>query len=119
MMKRLALAAAAAGIFIGSAGFALAQDRDRGMSEGAPGQEMHEHGSVPGSPGASGYTRGHDRDDMKGCHLYDRDDTKGGDRDDMKGRRGDRDHDFDRDRDRGHHDADRDHDHDKDDYMVK
>jgi len=65
-MKRFALAAAAVGIFIGSAGLALAQDKDRGRSEGAPGQEMHEHGSVPGSPGASGYARGHDRDDMKG-----------------------------------------------------
>src|SRR5689334_11766964 len=44
VMKRFALAAAAVGIFIGSAGLALAQDKDRGRSEGAPGQEMHEHG---------------------------------------------------------------------------
>lgn len=84
-MKRLTLAAAAIGLFIGSAGLALAQDRDRGMSEGAPGQKMQEHGSVPGSPGASGYAPGHRMD-------------RGMDRDDRSGRGG---RDFDRDRDVG------------------
>ena len=84
-MKKFALTAAAIGLFIGSVGVALAQDKDRGRSEGAPGQEMHEHGSVPGSPGASGYAPGHDRDDVKrgrGGHDNDSDDymVKGGGR---------------------------------------
>jgi hypothetical protein len=80
-MKKLTLAAAAIGLLIGSAGLAVAQDRDRGMSESAPGQKMQERGSVPGSPGASGYAPG---------HRMDRDD-----------RRGRSDRDFDRDRDVG------------------
>ena len=63
-MNKFAVSVAALAFVIGSAGFAVAQDKDRGRSEGFPGQEMHEHGSVPGSPGASGYSRGHqDRDD--------------------------------------------------------
>jgi hypothetical protein len=76
-MKRLALTAAAIGLFIGSASIALAQDKDRGRSESAPGQQMHEHGSVPGSPGASGYAPGHDRDDLKsGRGGHDSDDYR-------------------------------------------
>lgn len=38
------------------------RDRDLngpGRSESSPGHEMQEHGSVPGSPGASGFAPGH------------------------------------------------------------
>lgn len=35
------------------------KDRDPGRSSTSPGHEMQEHGSVPGSPGASGFAPGH------------------------------------------------------------
>lgn len=79
-MKTLVIAAAAVGMCIGSVNLAVAKDRDHGMSARAPGHEMQEHGSVPGSPGASGFTRGHlynrandrDRDMMEHRGHHDR-----------------------------------------------
>jgi hypothetical protein len=54
--------AAAAALLIGTGG-AMAQNPN------APGQQMHEKGSVKGSPGASGYAPGHmmqDKGSVKG-----------------------------------------------------
>ena len=57
-MKTLMCAAAAIGMCVGSLNLALAK-QDHGMSGRSPGHEMQKHGSVSGSPGASGYARGH------------------------------------------------------------
>jgi hypothetical protein len=53
-MKTSILAIAAAAL-IASTPFALAKD----AKSSAPGQMMQQHGSVAGSPGASGYAPGH------------------------------------------------------------
>ena len=84
-MKLVTLALTAAALITAPA-IASAQ----GNSNNSPGHQMQEKGSVPGSPGASGYAPGHtkgttgmgdrDRDDMKRGGMRDRDDVK--DRDD-------------------------------------
>jgi hypothetical protein len=55
MNGKLLSIAAAAGLLIGSTviGYAQSSTQDR-----APGQRMHDKGSVPGEPGASGYSPG-------------------------------------------------------------
>jgi hypothetical protein len=53
-MKTSILAIAAAALIV-STPFALAKD----AKSSAPGQMMQQHGSVAGSPGASGYAPGH------------------------------------------------------------
>jgi hypothetical protein len=90
-MRKVALLTLLAAFGFGTVAFA--EERAPGKSGETPGHEMQEHGSMPGSPGASGYTRGHnkDADDIRG-----RETTGSGlrDRDDVK-IKGDRDHDRD------------------------
>ena len=107
-MKKVIFAVAAAAL-LGISAPAFAQ----GASNMTPGHEMHQKGSVKGSPGASGYAPGHEMDRDKGltegrASAIDRDrDDRGRDRDKDRDRhdkfRGDRgpmsDHDIDRDRD--------------------
>lgn len=63
-MKNIALAVSTAALLFGSIAVSAPEDRERGLSGAAPGQEMKERGSIPGQPGASGYAPGHqDRDD--------------------------------------------------------
>lgn len=98
VMKKLSLAALAVGLLVGSAGIALAQGKVRGMSQGTPGHEMQRHGSMHGSPGASGYAPGH----LYNRYDSDRGDFGRGDRDRMMGHHSDRGN-FDRDRMTRHH----------------
>jgi hypothetical protein len=111
-MKKINIAVLSAALLCASVSVGLAQGLGAiGMS---PGHEMQEHGSKPGSPGASGYAPGHqDRDDLHGLRdqasdkdrgrTRDRDDMKfGKDRHDVRGLRdqaGDKDRDGNRDRD--------------------
>jgi hypothetical protein len=60
MNARIVSIAAAAGLLIGSTAIGYAQNQAR---DSAPGQQMHEKGSKPGSPGASGYAPGHQMQD--------------------------------------------------------
>lgn len=60
-MKKAIFAAVAAAL-LGISAPAWAQ----GASGATPGHEMHEKGSVKGSPGASGYAPGHEMDRDKG-----------------------------------------------------
>jgi hypothetical protein len=60
MNARIVSIAAAAGLFIGSTAIGYAQNSAR---DSAPGQQMQEKGSKPGSPGASGYAPGHQMQD--------------------------------------------------------
>jgi hypothetical protein len=62
MNGKLLSIAAAAGLLIGSTVIGYAQSSTR---DGAPGQRMQDKGSVPGEPGASGYSPG-DRMQDKG-----------------------------------------------------
>ena len=57
MVSKLLTVAAAAGLLIGTSalGYAQSSTQDR-----APGQRMQDRGSLPGHPGASGYTPGHE-----------------------------------------------------------
>jgi hypothetical protein len=80
LVKKPVIAVSAAALLLGSVTIAMAQDRDRGASESAPGQQMLEKGSKPGSPGASGYAPGHQDRDDRGT-LRDRDDRGAMDRD--------------------------------------
>lgn len=102
----LLIAASTVALAFGAASFAIAAEKGEGKGGETPGHEMQEHGSVPGSPGASGYAPGHnkDADDVRGRQTTgagdrDRDDRKlkgdrYHDRDDVK-MKGDRDHDRD------------------------
>jgi hypothetical protein len=62
MNGKLLSIAAAAGLLIGSTAIGYPQNSTR---DGAPGQRMQDKGSVPGEPGASGYSPG-DRMQDKG-----------------------------------------------------
>jgi hypothetical protein len=94
-MRNVAMLTLAAAFALGTAATALAQERTPAKSGETPGHEMQEHGSVPGSPGASGYAPGHnkDADDIRGRETTgsgarDRDDAKfKRDRDGLKTKR--------------------------------
>jgi hypothetical protein len=99
--------ATVAGVLLGSAALAQAEERMSGPSA-TPGHQMQQKGSLPGHPGASGYAPGHrttglgDRGDRKHLKFGDRDDRRHirGDRDDKMTGFGGRDRDdrkFDRD----------------------
>jgi hypothetical protein len=95
-MKNISLAVAAAALLCGSVSVGLAQGLGTGKTDLSPGHEMQEHGSKPGSPGASGYAPGHqDRDDMHGLR------DQAGDKDlhGLRDQAGDKDHGLTRDRD--------------------
>jgi hypothetical protein len=73
-MNKLAITVSAAVLLLGSVAIGMAQDRDRGASESAPGQQMLESQGKGGPGGASRFAPGHDRDDLGKGTLRDRDD---------------------------------------------
>jgi hypothetical protein len=85
MNAKMLSIAAVAGVLLGSTALVQAEEKMSGPSGSTPGHEMQQKGSVPGSPGASGYAPGRsttgagDRDDRTA--KGDRDDRKMGDRD--------------------------------------
>jgi hypothetical protein len=59
MMSKFLSIAAATAVLIGTTALGHAQSSGQRMPESTPGQKMQDRGSMPGQPGASGYTPGH------------------------------------------------------------
>ena len=60
MSKLISTVTLAAAFTVGAATLALAQTKPTNPNNLPPGQAMQDKGSVKGSPGASGYTPGHE-----------------------------------------------------------
>jgi hypothetical protein len=59
MMSKFLSIAAATAVLIGMSALGHAQSSGQRLPHSTPGQKMQDRGSVPGQPGASGYTPGH------------------------------------------------------------